>query len=378
MKEIILFIRSLNAGGAEKQLVITAKGLAQLGHKVTVLTFYSGGFYADELNDTKVQLLSLHKKGRWDMLAFFLRLLKVLRQQAPDVIYSYLGTANILAVLMRPFIPAIRVVWGVRASNVDLDKYDWLSRWNYRLECQLARFADTIIANSHAGLEYAVAHGFPEKNIMVIPNGIDTERFWPDKLAGESLRKTWGITEDELLIGVVGRIDPMKGHSMFLQAAAQLRQQYPQVRFVCVGTGETEFEASMHKLATEWGLDDVLIWAGRCSNMVAVYNAIDIASSSSYGEGFPNVLGEAMACGVPCVVTDVGDSALVVGDTGIIVPAKDSQALAAAWNKMLSLDDVEFKRLSDAARERVVHEFSVQMLIDSTEQVLITKMNKSR
>ncbi len=134
MKKILFFIRSLNAGGAERQLVVTAKGLAEKGYQVTVLTFYSGGFYANEFNNSKVKLLSLHKKGRWDLLLFILRLRVILRQQAPDVIYSFMGTANILAVVLRPFVPAARVVWGVRASNMDLEKYDWLSRWSYWFE----------------------------------------------------------------------------------------------------------------------------------------------------------------------------------------------------------------------------------------------------
>ena len=371
MKKILFFIRSLNAGGAERQLVVTAKGLAERGHQVTVLTFYSGGCYADELTGTKVRLLSLHKKGRWDLLSFFFRLLMDLRKQASDVIYSFLGTANIFAVLMRPFIPQTRVVWGVRASNMDLDKYDWLSRWSYWLECRLAHFADQIVANSHAGLEYAVAHGFHRKNITVIPNGIDTERFLPDRAAGKRMRETWGVGKNERLIGLVGRIDPMKGHPIFLEAAAQIKRKQASVRFVCVGKGETEYENSMRELAREMGLDDVLIWAGVCSNMVEVYNAFDIASSSSYSEGFPNVLGEAMACGVPCVVTDVGDSALVVGETCLVVPAKDSKALSAAWNEMLSLGVTEFRDLSSTVRERIINGFSINSLIEGTEQVLL-------
>ncbi|MDC0115040.1 glycosyltransferase [Methylophilaceae bacterium] len=370
MKKIVFFIRSLNAGGAEHQLVITATGLAELGYDVTVLTFYSDGFYANELANTKVQLLSLDKKGRWDLLAFLFRLFKVLRRHSPDVIYSYMNTANILAVLLRPFIFPVRIVWSVRASNVDLDEYDWLSRWSYWLECRLSRFADVIISNSHAGLEYAVEHDFPRQKITVIPNGIDTERFYPDKSAGHSLRQCWGVAENERLIGVVGRIDPMKGIPIFLEAAAKIKLQYAHVRFVWVGVGESGFEKEMHELATQLNLDDVLIWAGRHTDMLAVYNAFDIASSSSYGEGFPNVLGEAMACGVPCVVTDVGDSALVVGETGKVVPAKDSNALSSAWDEMLLLDDEEIKPLSVSARKRVVNEFSVKALLNDTEHVI--------
>ena len=374
MKKILFFIRALDAGGAERQLVVTAKGLAERGYKVTVLTFYSGGFYADEFADTKVELLSLHKKGRWDLLRFLLRLIRVLRQKSPDVIYSYLGVANILSVLIRFFIPDTRVAWGVRASNMNLEEYDWLSRWSYRLECRLSRFADIIIANSQAGLKFAVAHGFPEKKLTVIPNGIDTKRYYPDKLAGETLRKAWGVAENKLLIGMVGRIDPMKGHAVFLEAAALGQREHKQLRFVCVGTGEAEYEKAMHQLATDQGLDNVLIWAGRHADMHAVYNALDIASLSSlYGEGFPNVLGEAMACGTPCVATDVGDSALVIGNTGRVIPANNSQALFTAWNELLLLESDDFNQLSQQARKRVINEFSVKALLDRTESTLFSE-----
>lgn len=367
MKKILFFIRSLNAGGAERQLVVTAKGLAERGHQVTVLTFYSDGFYVDELADTKVQLLSLHKKGRWDLFVFSFRLLRVLRQQSPNVIYSFLGTANILAVIMKLFIPSMCVVWGVRASDMDLKKYNWMFRWSYWVECRLARFSDSIVANSHAGLQYAVAHGFPEKKLMVIPNGIDTDHFRPDKLAGERLRKEWGIAENEFLIGLVGRIDPMKDHTTFLEAAVLLKRQNLQVRFVCVGTGAVEYEKTMHQLATKLGLDDVLTWAGRHANMVAVYNAFDIvSSSSSYGEGFPNVIGEAMACGVPCVVTDVGDSAMIVGDTARIVVAGDPEMLARAiCNTLQRKSEVNWTKVS---RTRIEERFSLRRLVGLTEQ----------
>ena len=370
MKKILFFIRSLNAGGAERQLVITAKGLAERGYKVTVLTFYEGGFYAEELKDTKVQLLSLHKTGRWDVLSFLLRLRRVLCQQKPDIIYSFLNTANILAVLLRPFIRTKRVVWGVRASNMDLDQYDWLSRWSYWLECRLARFADTIIANSYAGKDYAVAHGFPEEKISVIHNGIDTERFIPDKASGKRLRDEWGVGNNQTLIGAVGRIDPMKGIPLFLKAAAIVKEKYPKVRFVWVGKGNATYEQSMHKLATKMGLDDVLTWAGRHTDMVAVYNAFDIASSSSFGEGFPNVIGEAMACGVPCVVTDVGDSAWIVGEAGLVVGAGDSKAFSKAWEETIVSDIEDVETILLKMRERIMLKFSISMMLESTEQLI--------
>jgi glycosyltransferase involved in cell wall biosynthesis len=371
MKKILFLVRSLNAGGAERQLLVTAKGLSERQYQVTVLTFYSGGFYFNELNNSKVQLLNLRKKGRWDLILFILRLRRVLCQQEPDVIYSFMGTSNILSVLLHSFTPATRVIWGVRASNMDLEKYDWLTSWSYWFECRLARFSNLIISNSNAGLEYAVDHGFPREKMLVIPNGIDTERFKPDRSAGKELRKQWGVTEDEVLIGLVGRIDPMKGHPIFLDAAALLKKENSNVRFVCVGVGDVIYERAMRQLATDLGLDDVLIWAGRHADMFAVYNALNISSSSSsYGEGFSNVIGEAMACGKPCVTTDVGDSALIVGKTGIVLPVNDSKTLSKALNKLLLLDNKSLKSMSIMARFRIVEKFSVAALLDSTEKIL--------
>ena len=375
MKKIFFFIRSLNVGGAERQLVITAKGLAERGYDVTVLTFYSGGAYGEELRDTKVRLVSLDKKGRWDLLPFFCSLVSILRSEAPDAVYSFLGVANIFSVLARPFVPNTRVIWGVRASNMDLCRYDWATRWSYWVECRLARFADLIVTNSRAGLKYAMVQGFPKTKMVAIPNGIDTERFQPDKMAGKRLRKAWGIGEDERLIGLICRIDPMKDHSTFIQAAALIKRQVENVRFVCVGKGEDEYEKSMRSLATKMGLDDVLIWAGEHSNMMEVYNALDIASSSSsYGEGFPNVVGEAMSCGVPCVVTDVGDSALLVGRTGWVVPPNDSEALCSVWCEIFLLEEKEFRAKAVAARDRVISQFSINALLISTEQLLCKEL----
>ena len=132
---------------------------------------------------------------------------------------------NILTTCIKPIFPRARVVWGVRASNVDLDRYDWLSRLSYRIECLLSRFTDLTICNSRAGMEHAAAHGFPRERMTVIPNGIDTEHFKPDAAARERIRAEWGIAEKEMLIGLVARLDPMKDHPTFFHAAAMLARR---------------------------------------------------------------------------------------------------------------------------------------------------------
>jgi glycosyltransferase involved in cell wall biosynthesis len=301
-------------------------------------------------------------------LPFALRLVREVWRLKPRVIYGFLGTPNILTALLKPILPRVGVVWGVRASNVDLYRYDWLLRLSYRIECWLSRFADLIICNSRAGLEYAVAQGFPRERMTVIPNGIDTERFKPDMLAGMRIRAEWGIADNEILIGLIARLDPMKDHSTFFRAAALLSRERTDVRFVCVGDGPKPYQSALYDQANKLGLDERLIWAGARNDMPAIMNALDIATSSSaYGEGFSNTIAVAMACGLPCVVTDVGDSALIVSDFGEVVPPAIPDALYKGFHRMLERLNPD---LRSANRASIVNRFTHNVLVTNTVAVL--------
>jgi glycosyltransferase involved in cell wall biosynthesis len=370
--ETILFLtRSLDRGGAERQLVVLAQGLTVHGHIVAVAVFFGGGVYEAELVEAGVRVINLGKKGRWDIFSFLKRLVCLLRKEHPTVLHSYLGVPNILVAALKPLLSGTRIVWGVRASNVDLSRYDWLSRLTYSLERRLARFADLIIANSHAGQHYAVTNGFPDSKIVVIPNGIDTEYFRSNPEGRPQVRASWGVSETEILVGLVGRFDPMKDHTSFLKAASYIARGHRNIRFVCVGGGSTDYAETLKQYAVTLGLPHHIIWVSAQDNMPAVYSALDIAvSSSSYGEGFSNTIGEAMACCVPCVITDVGDSALIVGATGSVVPPGDHRALAAAIGRLIDLPPEERKGLGEACRARIVSEFGIDKLVQRTEQAL--------
>lgn len=368
---IFFLARSLDRGGAERQLVMLAKGLATRGRSVAVAVFFGGGVYETELVSAGVRIVHLDKKGRWDVLPFLNRLIQLLRKERPSVLHGYLGVPNILAVALKPLLPGTHIVWGVRASNMDLSRYDWLSRFAYALECRLARFADGIIANSNAGRNYAIANGFPGDKIVVIPNGIDTDYFRPDPEGRWQVRAEWKIGEHEILVGLVGRLDQMKDHGLFLEAAGRIVRARSDVRFVCVGGGSAAYAETLRQRAAALDLANQLMWVGARDDMPAVYSALDIAiSSSSFGEGFSNTIAEAMACGVPCVVTDVGDSAFIVGETGSVVPPGNCDALVAALQTLINLSHEQRRMLGDASRARVVSEFGIDRLIDRTEQAL--------
>jgi glycosyltransferase involved in cell wall biosynthesis len=371
--KLVLLTRDLAIGGAQRQLVTLALGLDRSIFEVSVLCLYGGGELLRELIDAGVSVISLDKSGRWDLARFSRRFVTVLRKLQPDILHSYLTAQNLLTVFVRPALPAdTRVVWGVRASNMDMRQYDWLAKSACWLESRVSRFADLIIFNSNAGRTFHLAAGFGGCRVAVIPNAVDTRRFATDKGSGSRLRATWCVPEGSLLIGIVGRLDPMKDHQTFLKAAAILANSRVDARFVCIGTGPEPYASDLKNLAGELGVGDKVIWPGLILHDVpAAYNALDICcSSSAYGEGTSNAIAEAMACGVPCVVTDVGDSKLIVGETGVLVPPKNPEALAAGWVAMaerLSKDP----RLPHAVRERIESRLSLAALVRKTSERLL-------
>lgn len=364
--KIFFLIRALDYGGAERQLVVLAKGLHARGHDVLVAPFYAGGPLEQELLEAGVRIRPLQKRGRWDVLPFLFRLARVMREERPEILHSYL--TDLVTVVLKPWFPATKIVWGIRCSNMDLSRYDWLTRISYKLSFRLSRFADAVIANSRAGRDYYVAQGYSRGKVVVIPNGIDTQRFRPDTEARRHVRSEWGIQDHEQVIGIVGRLDPMKDHPTFLQAASLLAQERKHLRFVCVGEGPAEYRDSLHQLTRSFKLTEQVIWSGGRSDMPAVFNALDLlVSSSAFGEGFGNVVAEAMACGVTCVVTNVGDSAWLVGSIGEVVPPRDPVALVNALRKLLD------RRPHTPAqiRRRIVEQFSVEKLVADTEHALL-------
>jgi glycosyltransferase involved in cell wall biosynthesis len=363
-KSVFLLGRSLGIGGAERQMVQLAIGLHERGYEVTAGLFYCGGVLDHELTDRGIPIVDLAKRGRWDVPGFLLRLIRALRAARPDIVYPFLGTANTVAAAVRPFTPPFRLLWSIRASNMDTGHYDWASEFGYRVERAFSRSPDLIISNSRAGADYAAQNGFPGERIVVVPNGIDTGRFRPDDGLRLEARARWGLADSEVAVGVLARIDPMKDHPTFLRAAAVVARQRPDLRFLCIGEGRPDYLRKLQRIAEEAGIGDRLLWPGPAADPVPDLNGLDlVCSSSSEGEGFSNAVAEAMACGRLCVVTDVGDSAFVVGDTGLVVPPKDPDALAAALTAALE------RRGPDAgrrARKRVVREFSVDKMVERT------------
>ena len=375
---ITFLIRSLDVGGAERQLASLARGLQENGHCVAVAVFYSGGGLERDLEGTGVELVNLEKRGRWDLVGFFLRAVKFLKSHKIDVLHSYLPGANIIATLAGRTTPEVPVVWAVAASNMDMSEYDLTAKITYWLEAKLSKSATLIISNSESSLECAVARGFPRDKMIVLPNPHDIDAFKYDIDGRSRVRREWGVDDEEILIGTVARFDVMKDHPNFVRAAGLISSQHKNLRFTCIGKSDLVYLDELKQLAIESGVGDKFIWPGPRADMADVYSALDISTcSSSFGEGLPNAIGEAMSCQTPCVVTDVGDCARIVGDTGVVVLPRSAEALADGWSEMIARMEVEGDSVGLKARERIVNEFSKDRAVYLTDIELekLTKIN---
>jgi glycosyltransferase involved in cell wall biosynthesis len=363
--KLLFLVRALIYGGAERQLVVLANELASRGHEVAIAPFYAVGLLENEIDSSRVRLIPLEKRSRWDLLLFYGRLIRVVQRERPDILHGWMTTPNLVATMVRPLCPKARVFWCIRSANLEVI-FDRVARTISCFERRLSHFADCIVVNSQAGVNHAAARGFPLDKMNYIPNGIDVNSLYFDPPAGQRVRVQWGFTESEKLIGLVGRFDPIKDHPNFLRAAARLAQGSPKVRFVCIGDGPTQYRVKLEALSRELGLEQKVMWVPARPDVRGVYNALDVVCLCSLSEGFPNVIGEAMACGRDCVVTDVGDCRFLVGDAGVVVPPNDPEALAEGLRQALSAG----RNPNEQGRRRILEHFTVTQFTDRTEKLL--------
>lgn len=365
---VALLAWSREAGGAERQLVNLAGGLRRSGHDVLVVVFFPNPHVEAALRERGVPYRVLGVRGRWDATRYLLRFLAETSRSTQDVVYAHLQVANLLTVPLKLFHPRTKIVWGLRTSDFGLpaDTLTAIATW---LERRLSPIANLVVANSVRGRDDAIALGFDPDDVMVVQNGIDTEAFRPDPLGCARMRAEWGIPPGERVVGLVGRFEAKKDHGTFLRAAAIAAAKRADLRFVCIGDGPAPAGARIEAQARMLGLSDRIVWAGFCQDMSAVYAALDVATlSSAYGEGFPNVVAEAMACGRPCVATDVGDTAQILGDLGWVVPRENPEALAGGWLEALEQDDDP--ELRSRRRRRIEENYSLERMVDRTERAL--------
>jgi glycosyltransferase involved in cell wall biosynthesis len=363
---VSFLVRRLDVGGAERQLLGLARGLAVAGHDVTILTFYDGGGLMPLAERYGVHVHSLGKSGRWD-IGFPYRLARALRRRGGDVVYSFLPTSNALAAALLVGARRPALVWGIRASNMQGASYDWLGTLMGRVEAWLARLPDRVIANSRAGLDYHLGRGFPPDRMRLVRNAMEPGAYRRDPAQRERLRSEWGVPAGAWVVGCVARLDPMKGQEVLMRAIADPRLRHATV-LVIIGPGTDSQRARLRACAAELGLGDAVRFLPAVEDSAPLYSAFDVTCVASlYGEGVSNVLCESMLCGCPCVTTDVGDSAELVGDPRQVVVPGDAAALAGAIAGCVErLGHVD----REALRARIASLTDPGQVLSATETVL--------
>lgn len=356
-------ITGLNTGGAEMMLAKLAGAMDKRAFPTSVVSLLGPGPLTPLVQEAGVPVRHLDlSRGAADPAALF-KLVRILREARPDIVQTWLYHADLLGLTAAALARTGRVIWNLRCSDMDFSNSGRLTRLTVGACAKLSRLPAAVIANSSIAVDVHRELGYAPRRFEVIPNGFDLERYVPDPDARSAVRAEVGAPQEAPLVGMVARYDPQKDHATFLQAAREIAAGRPDAHFVLCGDGVDASNADITRRAREAGIQPNLHLLGRREDAWRLMAALDVGVlSSAYGEGFPNVVGETMACGVPCVVTDTGDSAVVTGDTGRAVPPRNPAALAAAVLDILNLSEADRLALGRAARKRVEDNYSLSAI----------------
>ena len=349
-------------GGAERMLqrVIRHGNTPEFEH--LVLSIKNFQQVAEELTAEGIDVQSLNVQADYYKLPkAVLQLTSRIRRFKPDVVQSWMYMADFFGGISSHLAaPSTPMIWTIRHSTLD-PAIDSRALRGCAAGCARLsrRVPSRIVLNSHAAVPIHAAAGYDESKMQIVPNGFDVSRFAPSEQLRLETRARLGIPENAPVIGRVARFHANKDHLTFLKAATIVLKQRPDARFLICGEPQTISSAQVQHDIDSSGLTDAAQLVELQSDIVPLNCAFDVATCSSITEAFPNVIGEAMSCGVPCVSTDVGDAAMIIGETGRVVPAQEPQQFAEALLEILQLPAVNRRQLGAAARRRIVNNFEL-------------------
>ena len=362
MLTIVHLITGLETGGAERMLAHLAIRTDRDRFRPVVVSMTGMGTIGPAIAAAGVTLRTLGmRRGLPDVRAIP-RLSRILQEFRPAVLQTWLYHADLLGLIMRRLGQVPHLVWCLQGTEtIETAVVRPLLAWR-------SRDPDAVVTVARVGQRFHESIGYHPRRWAYIPNAFDTVALRPDPETRRRGRAELGIAEEDFAILLPARYHPMKDHANFLAAAALMAPAHPDARFVLAGAGTEPDHSALAAAIAGHGLAGRVLSLGERSDLEELYPAFDIVSlASAFGEALPMVLGEAMACGVPCVATDIGDWALVIGDAGIIVPPRDPQALAAGWQRMIALGREGRRALGVRARARIVENYDLERIVPRFE-----------
>lgn len=354
-------ITGLGVGGAERMLARTSARTQTYRHEVCVLSHK--GPVAAELEAAGIPVKALGMSANPSAATQLLKLRAEIRSASPAIVQSWLVHSNIAAALLAP--EGLPLIWNVRHTLDGFDRERRLTRWAVRGSAILSRRATAIVYNSTRARNHHTAIGYPSSRAFVIPNGFELPE--ANMRRREAFRRSIGLSPDQLAVGLVARAHAIKNHEGFLTAGERILRDEPRVRLVLAGKGTGKAEA----LAQMWDqrLSGRAIWLGERDDVDDINAALDLATNVSFGEAFSNTLGEAMAAGVPCIATNVGESAELLGDTGWICRSPSPLDIEAALRVAIATSPAELRRRGVAARVRICENYSLDAATRKFEDI---------
>jgi len=367
---IVHVITNLSRAGAEMMLYKLLSGMDRQDFESVVVSLTEYGPLAERITQLGIPVFAVGMGSGLSLPVAVWRLIRIVRRFEPDLLQGWQYHGNLATLvaslgLMRQ----VPVVWNIRHTIYALTDEKRATRAVIKLCARLSHKPAHVIYVARASAAQHEALGYQAKKSVVIPNGFDTNQFTPSVQARMQLRAELGLSPNALLIGLIARYHPVKDHASFLRAAALLLQTHPEAHFLLAGEDVDRRNRALMELIASLTLSENVHLLGRRDDMPRVIAALDVGTSASSGEGFSNAIGEAMACGVPCVVTDVGDSALVVGETGRVVPPKNPLALSEGWRALVEMSSEERTQLGLRARHRIQDYYSLVAIVARYEQL---------
>lgn len=365
-------ITGLGAGGTPVMLhkVLAAQQAAGSSIDSCVIGLIQDGPIGEQIRSLGIPVVSLGMRpGVPDPRALW-RLAGELRRFRPDLIQSWLYHADLMSSLVARWVGSPPVVWNLRHATLDPQHDSRSTRYTARACAWLSqRSPARILVNTVSGQRVHADYGYDRSKMQVVPNGFDLERFRPSESARKQLRQSLSLAPETPLIGLVARFSELKGQQLFIEAMTAVAAQSPETHFVLCGTQITPQNTKLQQWIEASGHAARFHLLGERLNVEQVHAALDIEVSASVSEAFSNSLGEALCCGVPCVVTDVGDSAWLVDDAGWVVPSQDRAAMAEACLQILRMPATQRAALSQRARQRMEQNFDINVIARQYEEI---------
>jgi len=364
-------ITGLSTGGAQTALLrlLSRMDRERFEPRVYSLSSWTGPI-ENEIRALGIPVTVLGMRSAIPNPFAVLELSRCLRLQRADVVQTWMYHADLVGgIAAKIASPRTPVIWGIRNGNLNPKAINARTLYVARMCARMSTWLPRVIVScGYAASDMHSAIGYSRRKISVIPNGFELQVFRPDPDARQRVRAELGISATATLVGSVGRFHPDKDPKNFVEAAARLHRQLPDVQFLLCGKGFSADNIELAHWVESAKLNGTIRLLGERRDVPRVLAALDVAISPSRAEAFPNTVGEAMACGVPCVVTDVGDSAYIVGETGRVVPPQDPAALADGLNALLRGGSERLRALGLEARRRIEETFSIERMIRSYEE----------